>query len=192
MKKLGLAKEQNMKGGCQRGLFLDRVWKKALLERGFWRGDLNDDLEERHPRQGRQEMGRLWNRGAHLRKRKRCWWMEEAGKGQTLYSPSQGFVEWNEKRLQTVLEQHMINVLNRSLSYSLKGCGKDLQILQRWQLIQGKGIWWHKKAGEELPLFLELGWNYSEQRWQKAEGSRGQPLTSCFNYEKLLLLISVR
>ena len=102
MKKLGLAKEQNMKGGCQRGFFIDRVWKKALLERGFWRGDLNDDLEERHPRQGGQEMGRLWNRGAHLRKRKHCWWMEEAGKGQTLYSPSQGFVEWNEKRLETM------------------------------------------------------------------------------------------
>ena len=28
--------------------------------------------EERHPRQGGQEVGRLWNRGAHLRKRKLC------------------------------------------------------------------------------------------------------------------------
>ena len=53
------------------------VFRKGVKRRPFWRddsggGDLNGDLEERHPRQGGQEVGRRWNRGAHLRKRKCC------------------------------------------------------------------------------------------------------------------------
>lgn len=46
---------------------------------------ITQDVEEKHPEQGGQQVGRTRNRCAHLRKR-RGWLMEEAGRGQITYS----------------------------------------------------------------------------------------------------------
>lgn len=55
-----------------------------------------------------------------------------------------------------------------------------------------KGIWWHKQAGEELPSVLRTG---LELFWAEVAKSRkGQEDSHdvTLNYEKLILLISVR